>query len=218
MTESRAVAAALPAAVERLKHELARRNIECVYFPDGAGALDFLLARIPAGATVMNGGSETVERIGFVHVLQGGRYAWPRPGIRAIDDAEERTRARRRAASADYFVGGINAITAAGEIVNADGAGNRISAYAFGAGRAFLVAGVNKIVPDLGAAFERLRNVAAVAECRALGKRTPCALSGKCDNDACRGPERQCGKVLVIENEKIAGRLCVVMVGLPLGY
>ena len=58
-----------------------------MYFPDGAGALDFLLERIPAGATVMNGGSTTVEQIGFVRVLQEGRYAWPRPGIKAIDDA-----------------------------------------------------------------------------------------------------------------------------------
>ncbi len=64
--------------------------------------------------------------------------------------------------TADYFVGGINAITEAGEILNADGGGNRISAYAFGAGRLFLVAGVNKIVPDIAAAFERLRNHAEV--------------------------------------------------------
>jgi YkgG family uncharacterized protein len=210
--------ATLPAAMGRLRHELARRNIECVYFSDSAAALAFLLDRIPAGATVMNGGSTTIEQIGFARVLEEGRYAWPRPGIKAIGDARERTRARRRATIADTFVGGINAITASGEIVNADGGGNRIAAYAFGAGKVFLVAGINKIVPDLAAAFDRLRNHAAVGECRSLGKRTPCALTGQCDNDACRGPERQCGKLLVIEYEKIAGRICVVMVGETLGY
>jgi hypothetical protein len=204
--------------VVRLRHELARRNIECVYVPNGAAALEFLLERIPAGTTVMNGGSTTLEQIGFVRVLEEGRYAWPRPGIKEIADARERTRARRRTIIADTFVGGINAITAGGEIVNADGGGNRVAAYAFGAGRVFLVAGVNKIVPDLASAFERLRNQAAVGECRSLGKRTPCALTGKCDNEACRGPERQCGKLLVIEYEKIAGRICVVMVGETLGY
>ena len=143
---------------------------------------------------------------------------WLRPRVKAVDDPEERTRARRRATIADYFVGGFNAVTEAGEIVNADGSGNRISAYAFGAGRLFLVAGVNKIVPDIAAAFERLRNVAAVEECRNLGVNTPCALTGRCDNAACRGPARQCGKVLVIENEKIPGRICVVMIGAALGY
>ncbi len=209
---------AMPRAVAGLKHELARRGIDLAYCADGAAAVAFLLSRIPAGATVMNGGSTTLEQIGFLEALKNGPYDWLRPRVKAVDDPEERTRARRRATIADYFVGGINAITEAGEIVNADGSGNRIAAYAFGAGRLLLVAGVNKIVPDIGAAFERLRNHAAVEECRHLGASTPCALTGRCDNAACRGPDRQCGKVLVIENERIPGRICVVMVGAALGY
>lgn len=215
---SRAGDAAVPEAVARLRHELERRNIDCVYCADKSAALKFLLERIPAGATVMNGGSKTLEEIGFVEALAHGPYEWLRPRIKAIDDSAERTRARRRATIADYFVAGINAITASGEILNADGSGNRVAAYAFGAGKLFLVAGVNKIVPDLASAFERLRNHAAVHECRALSVSTPCALTGKCDNDACRGPERQCGKVLIIENEKLPGRICVVMIGEALGY
>jgi hypothetical protein len=211
-------AGGVPDAVARLKHELGRRNIDLVYCPDGAAAVAYLLSRIPAGATVMNGGSTTLERIGFLDALKDAPYDWLRPRVKAVNDPEERTRARRRATIADYFVGGINAITEGGEIVNADGSGNRISAYAFGAGRLFLVAGVNKIVPDIASAFERLRNVAAVQECRSLGMNTPCALTGRCDNAACRGPDRQCGKVLVIENEKIPGRICVVMIGAALGY
>ena len=207
-----------PDAVARLKHELEGRNIDLVYCPDGAAAVAYLLSRIPAGATVMNGGSTTLEQIGFLEALKDGPYDWLRPRVKAVNDPEERTRARRRATIADYFVGGINAVTEAGEIVNADGSGNRISAYAFGAGRLFLVAGVNKIVPDIAAAFERLRNVAAVQECRTLGMNTPCARTGRCDNAACRSPDRQCGKVLVIENEKIPGRICVVMIGAALGY
>ena len=211
-------ASGVPDAVARLEHELKRRNIDLVYCADGAAAVAYLLSRIPAGATVMNGGSTTLEQIGFLDALKDGPYDWLRPRVKAVDDPEERTRARRRATIADYFVGGINAITEAGEIVNADGSGNRIAAYAFGAGRLLLVAGVNKIVPDIAAAFERLRNVAAVEECRHLGASTPCALTGRCDNTACRGPDRQCGKVLVIENERIAGRICVVMIGAALGY
>jgi hypothetical protein len=208
----------MPQAVAGLKRELERRGIGLAYCADGASAVDYLLSRIPVGATVMNGGSTTLEQIGFLDALEDGPYDWLRPRVKAVSDPEERVRARRRATIADYFVGGINAITEAGEIVNADGSGNRISAYAFGAGKLFLVAGVNKIVPDIAAAFERLRNVAALQECRHLGMNTPCALTGRCDNAACRGPDRQCGKVLVIENEKIPGRICVVMIGAEFGY
>jgi len=125
---------------------------------------------------------------------------------------------RRQAITADWLIVAQNAITMSGEIVNVDGSGNRLAGYAFGAGKVILVAGVNKVVPDLAAAFERIRNTAAVQECRKLGKSTPCALTGQCDNDACRGPERQCGKILIIENEKIAGRITLVLVDEPLGF
>ena len=208
----------VPAAVAQLRNELQRRGIDSVYCADGAGAVEYLLSRIPAGVTVMNGGSTTLKQIGFLAALENGQYQWLRPRIMAMDDPDERTRMRRRGTTADYFIGGINALTASGEILNADGSGNRLAAYAFGAGKVFLVAGVNKIVPDLASAFERLRNEAALQECRHLGKSTPCALTGRCNNDACRGPERQCGKVLIIENERIPGRLCVVIVGETLGY
>ena len=202
----------------RLARELPRRGIDFVYCENGEAALALLLSRIPAGATVMNGGSTTLKQIGFLAALEKGPYEWLRPKVAAIADPDERVRVRRRAGTADYFVGGINAITASGEILNADGGGNRVAAYAYGAGKLFLVAGVNKIVPDLASAFERLRNRAAVEECRHLGADTPCARTGRCDNEACRGPERQCGKVLIIENERIAGRICVVMIGEELGY
>lgn len=208
----------IPEVVVRLRGALRRRGIDLVYCAGGAAALKYLLARVPAGATVMNGGSKTLETIGLLAALAKGPYRYLRPGIREIDDRGERIRARRRATTADYFFGGINAITESGEIVNADGSGTRVAAYAYSAGRVFLVAGVNKIVPDLAGAFERLRNTAAIQECRRLGVDTPCAVTGWCDNEACRGPQRQCGKVLIIENEKIPDRICVIMIGESLGY
>lgn len=211
-------AAALPTPIATLKRELARRNIELFYCETGIAARDLVLSRIPENATVMNGGSETLVQIGLFDALKTGPFKFLRPQVAAENDPVLRVSARRRAAIADVVVGGINAITLSGEILNSDGAGNRLAAYAYGAGKLILVTGVNKIVPDMNAAFERMRNVAARDECRHLGVNTPCALTGKCDNQACRGPLRQCGKVLIIEHEKIAGRICVVVVGETLGY
>ena len=205
-------------AYAELAAALASRGIGFHYAVDRAAALAYLEARIPAGTRVMNGGSATLEAIGFVETLAGGRYQWLRPAIAATEEREARIRRRREATIADWLVGSANAVTQAGEILAVDGSGNRIAGYAFGAGNVILVAGTNKLVPDLAAAFERIRNTAAVQECRKLAKQTPCAVTGRCDNDACRGPERQCGKILIIENEKIAGRLALVLVGEPLGY
>lgn len=204
--------------IEELRAALASRGIALRHARSRAEALELLLQQIPAGAEVMNGGSATLEAIGFLEVLKSGRYRWLRPHINEAAEREERTRRRRRATTADWLVGGANAITRAGEIVNVDGSGNRLAGYAFAAGRVILVAGANKVVPDLASALERVRNTAAVGECRALGKKTPCALTGHCDNHACRGPERQCGKMLIIETEKIAGRLTLVLVDEALGF
>lgn len=203
--------------IEKLRAALAGRGIELVHAADRREALRIVLERIPKGATVMNGGSHTLEEIGLLDALRDG-YQWLRPAIAATNEREERTRRRREAVTADWLVGGVNAITLSGEIVNVDGSGTRIAGYAYGAGKVIMVAGVNKIVPDLAAAFERLRNHAAVEEARHLGADTPCARTGRCDNDACRGADRQCGKVLIIENERIPGRICVVMIGAELGY
>jgi L-lactate utilization protein LutB len=204
--------------IGELKAALASRGIELVHAADRRDALRLVLERIPKGATVMNGGSHTLEEIGLLDALGGGGYKWLRPAIAATHEREERTRRRREAVTAEWLVGGVNAITLSGEIVNVDGSGNRLAGYAFGAGKVILVAGVNKVVPDLAAALDRIRNTAAVQECRKLEKSTPCALTGRCDNDACRGPERQCGKILIIENEKIAGRITVVLIGEALGF
>ena len=203
--------------IDQLRAALAGRGIELVHVADRHEARKQVLQRIPRGASVMNGGSHTLEDIGLMEALREG-YQWLRPAIAATNDREERTRQRRQAVTADWLVGGVNAITLSGEIVNVDGSGNRLAGYAFGAGQVILVAGVNKVVPDLAAALERIRNTAAVQECRKLGKETPCALTGRCDNDACRGPDRQCGKILIIENEKIAGRITLVLIDEALGF
>jgi len=213
-----APAASVPEQVRRLKEALERRGIGLVYVPDGQTALRYLLEQIPRGASVMNGGSATLEAIGVEEALAAGDYDYHRPKVRAITDVEERIRVRRRASGADYFVGGINAVSLAGEIVNADGSGNRVSAYAYAAGKVYLVAGINKITTDLAAAMDRLRNHAAREECLSLGKKTPCAITGTCDNYNCHLPDRQCGKVLIIETEKQPGRITVVMIGETLGF
>lgn len=210
--------AAMPDTVRRLKDVLQRRGIGLEYFADGPGALQYLLDQLPAGAQVMSGGSETLKHIGFEAALNSGRYDYYRPKIIALDDNRERIKLRRRAIAADYFIGGINAISLTGEILNVDGSGSRVAGYAYGGGKVFLVAGVNKIEPTFEAALHRLRNRAALEECRHLGKKTPCVEHGECRNYECHAPERQCGKLLIIENEKIPGRITVVMIGESLGF
>jgi L-lactate utilization protein LutB len=208
----------LPEDVASLQALLSRRGIEVVYFATGAEATQYLVEQIPVGAQIMNGSSETLKSIGFDAILHSGRYDFFRPKILAMNDTAARTKLRQLATTADYVVGGVNAISLTGEILNVDGGGNRVASYAYGAGKVYLVAGVNKIAPNLIAAMDRLRNRAAVDECRHLGRKTPCAETGVCQTYECHAPERQCGKLLIIENEKIPGRMTLVLIGETLGF
>jgi hypothetical protein len=207
-----------PPQVRRLEEELRRRGIATAYRATGSQALAFLVAAIPPGSEVMTGTSATLKAIGFEDVLRSGAFDYHRPRIVAAGDAEERVRRRRRSTTAEYFVGGVNAISLTGEILNVDGSGSRVAGYAYGAGKVYLVAGVNKIEPTFADALARLRNRAAAEECRALGRDTPCARDGVCRNYECYPPQRQCGKLLIIEKEGIPGRVTLVLIGESLGY
>jgi hypothetical protein len=119
---------------------------------------------------------------------------------------------------ADYFLGGINAIAATGEIVNIDSSGSRIAGYAYGGRKVIMVSGINKVVATFPDALDRARAVAAVQEARRVGRTPPCIHDGVCRNYECYPPQRQCGKILIIEKENVPGRITVVLVGESLGY
>ena len=75
-----------------------------------------------------------------------------------------------------------------------------------------------KVVPTLADALDRARTVAAVQEARRVGRTRPCTHDGVCHNYDCYPPQRQCGKILIIEKENVPGRLTVVLVREALGY
>ena len=94
-----------------------RENGFAVVVVDSAEeALETLQSQIPAGASVMNGHSTTLEEIGFVDYLTEGDHELESlpDEIWSIDDDEQRQAARRDAQTADYFLGGINAVAQTG--------------------------------------------------------------------------------------------------------
>nr|WP_157502304.1 lactate utilization protein [Halobacterium sp. CBA1126] len=173
---------------------------------DAEAALDVLVDEIPAGASVMNGHSTTLEEVGFDDYLNEGEHDWENlaADIWSIDDDEERDAARREAQTADYFLGSVNGIAQDGTLVAADLSGSRVGAYPFAAKNLLLVAGVNKIVEDVEAARERLHEYAYEFE----NQRAQDAY----------GVESAPAKELVYRQEGTEGRTTVVLVEETLGY
>ena len=61
------------------------------------------------------------------------------------------------AAAPDYALGSVHAITQDGELLIGSASGSQFATVAWGADRVVLVAGLQKVVPDLDAARRRVR-------------------------------------------------------------
>jgi len=192
--------------IDEAVENLEANGFDVVVVDSPADALETIQSHIPAESSVMNGHSTTLEEIGFVEYLSEGDHEWESlpDQIWSIDDDAKRQAARRDSQTADYFLGGINAIAATGELVAADRSGSRIGAYPFAAGNVVIVSGVNKIVPTLSDALDRLESVAYPLE----NERAQEAY----------GVESAIAKQLIFRQELDEGRTTVVLVREQLGY
>jgi L-lactate utilization protein LutB len=198
----------LPAdeTIEDTVSNLEANGFDVVVVDTADEALDTLKSHIPADASVMNGHSTTLEEVGFVDYLGEGDHDWESlpDEIWSIDDDAQRQAARRESQTADYFLGGVNAIAATGELVAADRSGSRIGAYPFAAGNVIIVSGVNKVVPTLDDALDRLESVAYPLE----NERAKEAY----------GVDSAIAKQLIFRQELEEGRTTVVLVRDRFGY
>ncbi|WP_247731365.1 lactate utilization protein [Halovivax limisalsi] len=193
-------------AIGRAVENLESNGFDVVVVDSAAEALETIQSHVPAGASVMNGHSTTLEEIEFMTYLSEGDHEWESlpDEIWSIEDDAERQAARREAQTADYFLGGINAIAETGELVAADRSGSRIGAYPFAASNLVIVSGVNKIVPTLDDALDRLESVAYPLE----NERAKEAY----------GVDSAIAKQLIFRQELEEGRTTVVLVREQLGY
>ncbi|WP_410767493.1 lactate utilization protein [Haloferax sp. DFSO60] len=192
--------------VEATVENLEANGFDVVVVDTAEEALESIQSHIPDGVSVMNGHSTTLEEIGFTEFLSEGDHEWEAlpDQIWSIDDDAERQAARRESQTAEYFLGGINAISQTGELVAADLSGSRIGAYPFAASNVVIVSGINKIVPTLQDALDRLESVAYPLE----NERAKEAY----------GVESMIAKQLILRQEVEEGRTKVVLIREQLGY
>jgi L-lactate utilization protein LutB len=192
--------------IERTVENLEANGFDVIVVDSADDVLAELQSLIPAEASVMNGHSTTLEEIGFVEYLSDGDHEWESlpDEIWSIDDDAERQAARRKSQTADYFLGGINGISQTGELVAADRSGSRIGAYPFAASNVVIVSGVNKIVPTLEDALDRLETVAYPLE----NERAKEAY----------GVDSAIAKQLILRQELEEDRTTVVLIREHLGY
>jgi len=162
------------------------------------------------------GGSLTFTATGLYDTLK------KRSDLKVLDTfeknlaPEESLERRRQSLLVDLFITGSNAVTETGQLVNLDMIGNRIGGITFGPKHVIILAGRNKIVPDLDAAMFRIKNYAAPVNTMRLDKKTPCAKTSYCEE--CKSPDRICNTWTITEKSFPKGRVKVILINDDLGF
>lgn len=194
---------------ETVKKNLLKRGFAVSTFRTAAEASDYLNAAVD-GRTVGFGGSVTLDSMGLFESL--GRHNtvvwhWKQdPGA-----------ARKAAEGTEVYLSSVNALAETGEVINIDGAGNRVAGTLFGHEKLYLVVGRNKIAENYDAAVWRARNVAAPKNAQRLKSKTPCALKGDRCYD-CECPGRICRGLVVLWGPMMGTETEIILIDEDLGF
>ena len=167
-------------------------------------ARETVLARIPAGSSVMTNTSVTLQETGLADAINNsGRYDSARNKINELDYATQLAEMKAFAGQADYALGSVHAVTHDGALVIASASGSQLASYAWGAANVIFVIGAQKLVPSVEAARERIFEYSLKLEdARAY---------------AAYGMNSYVGKILEIHQEQ-PGRIHVVLVRRVVGF
>lgn len=199
--------------IRKLQENLESRGFKVSYFDKKEDGAQYICDQV-TGQKVGFGGSVTLDQIGMYEKLsENNEVLWHW----RIPEGQTGADVLKAARSADVYLSSVNGIAETGEIVNIDNTGNRVAATLYGHKKVYLVAGVNKITPDLDSAIYRSRNIAAPPNARRLGKKTPCAVKAdKCYD--CKSPDRICRGLVVLWEAPVGCEYEVVLIGEELGY
>ena len=201
--------------LQRTAKALRQNNMDAYLVATKEQVAPLVQSLLAKGSSVAVGGSASLDECGILPLLRGGDYTFfdrYAPGIKA----EQVEAVFRQSFFADSYLCSSNAVTENGELYNVDGNSNRVAAMAFGPKSVILVVGCNKVVRDLAEAERRVQEIAAPANAKRLGCKTPCAATGVCAD--CKSDARICCTAVIHRRQRAKGRIKVILVGEALGY
>lgn len=209
--------------IEKLLKKFEAEQIEAFYVENSDKAREMVVEIIekkreecskkPSEMKISWGGSVTLDQTGIRDEMSRlydafNPYSLP---------PQEQNEGKRKALLSDVFLMSANAITENGEIVNIDGNGNRLAGLIFGPSTVIIVAGINKITPDIKSAYKRIKEIACVGNAKRLNRATPCAENGKCGN-CFKAGATICSHTVITRFSAIPDRIKLIIVGESLGY
>jgi L-lactate utilization protein LutB len=192
---------------------LKKRGFEAYYVSDKAAAVQKILELIPKEHSISWGGCMTMDQLELKDKLASKGYT-----LIDRDTAktpEEREVIMHQALNCGSFIMSSNAITEDGQLFNIDGKGNRVAALCYGPQNIIVIAGMNKVVQNMNAAYSRVRGYAAPANAQRFDLDTPCKKIGECAD--CLSGSTICAQFVTTRICKPQGRIKVILIGEELG-
>ena len=136
---------------------LRRNGIGSHVTGSGAEARRLVSSLLPDGAEVYNNTSQTLEAIGVADDIErSGRYQPLRLRLYRMDREMQRREMRTLAASPDYVVGSVHALTETGSLLIGSASGSQLGPLVSGAAHVIFVIGGQKIVGDVETGMRRI--------------------------------------------------------------
>ena len=143
--------------IARAAAALERNGIRPLLAATGADARGLVRSLLTDGAEVYNNTSQTLEAIGVADDIErSGRYQPLRLRLYRMDREMQRREMRTLAASPDYVVGSVHALTEDGSLLIASASGSQLGPLVSGAAHVIFVIGAQKIVSDGAAGIRRI--------------------------------------------------------------
>lgn len=195
----------------KLIKELEKRNIQGFYYETKEKAVEKVLEIIPKNSVISWGGSATLTEIGLIDLLKNGEYYVL--DARAGKDAGEMDKIAHQALNVDYYIMSANAISASGELVNADGIGNRTAALIYGPKNVIVIVGINKVEQNLDAAVLRVKTESAPLTVLAYNKSEIASFEELLDK-----AKIACSQLVITNMSTFKDRIKVILIGESLGF
>lgn len=203
---------------------LKRRGLDARFATNREAAKKIIMDMVPENWIVGCGDSATVRSLGVLQDLadMGNRilnpFVWPKI-MREHPQPMSLRVMKQTSQGCDVFLSGSNAVTQDGKLVNVGGGGMRVTGMIFGPSLSIVIAGRNKIVKDVHAALDRIKNVLAPAHAKNIGWNCPCVAAGRCVEPEilCEPGQRICNFTVITEGKSGSIDLAVIIVDDDLG-
>ena len=186
---------------------LKANGIDAMVVENSEKAKKKVLELLPKGAEVMNMSSVTIDTLNLAKdINESAKFDSVKNKLSKMDRKTQRLEMQRIGAAPQYALGSVHAVTEDGKVIIASNTGSQLPAYAYGASHVIWVAGTQKVVKNVDEGIRRIYEYILPLEFKRANKAYNITTGSFVS------------KMLIINKEKVPGRLTLILVKEKLGF